>query len=235
MPFNTLMKTAVIIPAYNEEQSIGKVIYNLPRHIIDEIIVVDNNSSDNTSKIAADSGATVLSESFQGYGAACLKGIEYCNNKNYEVILFIDGDFSDYPEEAANILQPIFSGDFDFVLGSRRLGKREKGALPIQSQIGSIIAGTLIKLFWNFKYTDLGPFRAIKIDALNKMKMEDKWYGWTVEMQIKAARDKLRILEIPVSYRVRIGKSKVTGTLKGTIMASIIILTTIFRYAFKSK
>jgi len=227
------MKTAVIIPAYNEQESIGKVVADLPKDIITEIIVVDNNSTDSTSEVAENSGATVLFESFQGYGAACLKGIEYCNKHNYDVILFIDGDFSDYPEDAREILDPIYKGNYDFVLGSRRMGIRQKGALPIQSQIGSIIAGFLIKLFWGVYYTDLGPFRAIKLSCLNELNMKDKWYGWTVEMQIKAAKNKLRILEIPVSYRIRIGKSKVTGTIKGTIMASIIILTTIFKYAFK--
>jgi glycosyltransferase involved in cell wall biosynthesis len=226
------MKIAAVIPAYNEENSIGKVISSLPEKYIDEVIVVNNNSTDRTSESAQRAGATVLFESFQGYGAACLTGIEYCNAKNYDVILFIDGDFSDYPEEAERILNPIIDRKYDFVVGSRRLGKREKGALPIQSQLGSIISGFLINLFWGFKFSDLGPFRAITLSCLNSLKMEDKWYGWTVEMQIKAARDKYRILEVPVSYRVRIGKSKVTGTIKGTVMASVIILSTIFKYAF---
>lgn len=229
------MKTAVIIPAYNEQDSIGKVVVGLPKAIISEIIVVNNNSTDETEENARKAGATVLLETFKGYGAACLTGIEYCKNKDFEVILFIDGDFSDYPEEASNILQPIFENKYDFVLGSRRLGKREKGALPIQSQAGSVLAGFLINLFWKYKYTDLGPFRAIKFSSLLDLKMEDKWFGWTVEMQIKAAREKLRTLEVPVSYRNRIGKSKVTGTLKGTIMASIIILSTIFKYALRLK
>jgi len=229
------MKTAVIIPAFNEQDSIGKVIKAIPKAIVSEIIVVNNNSTDSTAEMAQKAGATVLSESFQGYGASCLTGIEYCNSKDFEIILFLDGDYSDYPEEAIKLLEPIFDGRYDFVLGSRRMGKSEKGALPIQSQFGSVISGFLIKLFWGFKYTDLGPFRAIKVSSLNDLEMEDKWYGWTVEMQIKAARDKIRILEIPVSYRIRIGKSKVTGTIKGTIMASIIILSTIFKYAFKLK
>ena len=227
------MKTAAIIPAYNEEKSIGKVINSLDQELISEIVVVNNNSTDSTAQVAQSAGATILFESFQGYGAACLKGIDYCNSKGYEVILFIDGDYSDYPEEAEKLLSPIFDGDYDFVLGSRRLGQREKGALPIQSQVGSIIAGVLINLFWKFKYTDLGPFRAIRTSSLNEMKMNDKWYGWTVEMQIKAAISKVRTLEVPVSYRKRIGKSKVTGTIKGTVMASVIILGTIFKYALR--
>lgn len=229
------MKTAVIIPVYNEQDSISKVINDIPKDIIDEVVVINNNSTDKTKEVAEETGATVLYESFQGYGAACLKGIEYCKTKNYEVILFLDGDYSDYPEEARKILQPIFDGKYDFVLGSRRMGKREKGALPIQSQVGSIIAGFLIKLFWSVYYTDLGPFRAISMKNLLELDMQDKWYGWTVEMQIKAARSKLRILEVPVSYRIRIGVSKVTGTIKGTIMASIIILSTIFKFALKIK
>ncbi|MDX1699934.1 MAG: glycosyltransferase family 2 protein [Melioribacteraceae bacterium] len=229
------MRTAAIIPAYNEEKSISKVIKSLPQDLITEVIVVNNNSTDRTAEIAQNEGATVLFESFQGYGASCLNGIEYCNAKGYEIILFIDGDFSDYPEEAEKLITPILKNGYDFVLGSRRLGKREKGALPIQSQIGSIIAGILINFFWKFKYTDLGPFRAIKVSSLNDMNMQDKWYGWTVEMQIKAAGAKLRILEVPVSYRVRIGKSKVTGTIKGTVMASVIILSTIFKYALRKK
>lgn len=229
------MKTAVIIPAYNEQDSIVKVIRALPKDIVSEIIVVSNNSTDETEKNASEAGATVLLESFMGYGAACLKGIEYCKTKDFEVILFIDGDFSDFPEEATNILLPIFENKYDFVLGSRRMGKREKGALPIQSQAGSILAGFLIKLFWKYKYTDLGPFRAIRFSTLLDLKMEDRWFGWTVEMQIKAARERLRILEVPVSYRIRIGKSKVTGTIKGTVMASIIILSTIFKYALRLK
>lgn len=229
------MKTAVIIPAYNEQDSIGKVINDIPAEYVTEVIVINNNSTDNTVKAAQDAGATVLLETFQGYGAACLTGIEYCKKKDYEIILFLDGDYSDYPEEAVDILKPILNGEYDFVLGSRRMGKREKGALPIQSQFGSVIAGLLINLFWGFKYTDLGPFRAIKLSNLVDLKMEDKWYGWTVEMQIKAARDNLRTLEIPVSYRNRIGESKVTGTIKGTVMASVIILSTIFKYAFRLK
>lgn len=228
------MKTAVIIPAYNEEESIPKVINDIPKDIVDEIIVVNNNSTDGTSKAAADSGATVLRETFRGYGAACLTGIEYCNKKDVELIIFLDGDYSDYPEEMRLLVEKINHG-YDFVLGSRVSGKRERGALPLQSQVGSIIAGFLINFFWKVKYTDLGPFRAIKADKLRELNMQDKWFGWTVEMQIKAAIHNLKITEIPVSYRKRIGKSKVTGTLRGTVMASYIILKTIFYFAFRDK
>jgi glycosyltransferase involved in cell wall biosynthesis len=229
------LKTFVIIPAYNEEKSIGKVIDDLPRDIISEIIVVNNNSIDNTGKVAAEAGATVLFERIKGYGAACLKGIEYLKEKNCDIVVFLDGDYSDYPEEIIELLKPIENNQYDFVLGSRVLGKREKSSLPIQSRSGSVVAGFLMKLFWHIKYTDLGPFRAIRFDKLIELNMKDKWFGWTVEMQIKAAKKKYRILEIPVSYRKRIGKSKVTGTLKGTFMASLIILKIIFSEFIKGK
>ncbi len=227
------MKTAVIIPAFNEEQSIGKVIKDIPKEYVSEIIVVNNNSTDNTAEEARKAGATVLPEENKGYGAACLKGIGYLKGKDFEIVVFLDGDYSDYPEELINLVKPIIDDEQDFVLGSRVLGKREKGALPLQSRIGSKIAGFLIKLFWKVKYTDLGPFRAVRYDKLLSLNMQDRWFGWTVEMQIRAAKRNLRILEIPVKYRKRIGKSKVTGTVKGTVMASIIIFKTIFAELFK--
>lgn len=229
------MNIAVIIPAYNEEQSIGKVVTDIPRANVAEIIVVNNNSSDNTVNVAQEAGATVLTETKQGYGAACLKGIAHCKGKDIDVIVFLDGDYSDYPEEMTKLIEPIENDGYDFILGSRVMGNREKGALPFQSQVGSIIAGFLINLFWGMKFTDLGPFRAIRYDKLIAMNMQDEWFGWTVEMQIKAARDKLKTKEVAVSYRKRIGKSKVTGTIKGTVMASVIILSTIFKYALKCK
>lgn len=230
-----MLKTVVIIPAFNEEKSIGKVIRDIPKDYVSEIIVVDNNSTDNTGGVAGSAGAMVLLESQKGYGAACLKGIEYLKTKQIDLVAFIDGDYSDYPEEIIPMIKLISEQNYDFVLGSRRMGLREKGALPFQSQVGSIIAGFLIYLFWGYKFTDLGPFRVIRYDKLIEMQMEDTWFGWTVEMQIKAAIQKLKTKEIPVSYRKRIGKSKVTGTVKGTVMASIIILTTIFKFALGIK
>ena len=229
------MNTVVIIPVYNEEDSIAKVIGDIPQNLVSEIIVVDNNSNDGTADAARNAGATVLFEQRKGYGAACLKGIEYLNNLIPDVVVFLDGDYSDYPEEMSELIEPISEKDFDLVLGSRVIGKREKGSLPIQSRLGSMIAGFLIKLFWKVKYTDLGPFRAIKYSKLLQLDMKDKWFGWTVEMQIKAAKRNFKIVEIPVSYRKRIGKSKVTGTVKGTIMASIIIMKTIFTELFNNK
>jgi glycosyltransferase involved in cell wall biosynthesis len=226
------MKTAVIIPAHNEERSIGKVLNDIPTDV-EEVVVVNNCSSDDTIRVAEDAGATVLHETVLGYGAACLTGIDYLKNKNIDIVVFLDGDYSDYPGELKLLVNPIINYDYDFVLGSRVLGSREKGALPIQSRIGSLIAGFLIKFFWKAKFTDLGPFRAIKFYKLLDLKMKDKWFGWTVEMQIKAAKKKYKILEVPVSYRKRIGKSKVTGTIKGSVMASIIILKTILVELFK--
>ncbi|MGD8305539.1 MAG: glycosyltransferase family 2 protein [Ignavibacteria bacterium] len=227
------MRIVVIIPAYNEESSITNVIKEIPNDVVSEVIVVNNNSSDKTAEAAKAAGANVLFEKYRGYGAACLKGINYLANKPVDIIVFLDGDYSDYPEELTNLVNPIIKDDYDFVLGSRVLGEREKGALPIQSRIGSVISGVLIRVFWQVRYTDLGPFRAIKFDKLLELNMQDKWFGWTVEMQIKAANKNYRILEVPVRYRNRIGKSKVTGTIKGSIMAGIIILKTIFIHILK--
>ncbi len=228
------MECVVIIPALNEEKSIVKVINDIPANLINEVVVVDNNSIDNTAGEALKAGAVVLHEKIKGYGSSCLTGIQYLKNKKNkpDVVVFLDGDYSDYPEEVKLLLEPIKNDNYDFVLGSRVLGKKEKGALPIQSRVGSILSGFLIKLFWNTKYTDLGPFRAIKFDKLLDLKLSDPWFGWTVEMQIRAAKKKLKILEIPVSYRKRIGKSKVTGTLKGSIMAGVVILSVIFKELF---
>ena len=227
------MKSVVIIPAYNEEKSIAKVIGDIPKDVVSEVIVVNNNSNDNTESIALNAGAKVLFEKQKGYGAACLKGIDYLKEHTPDIVVFLDGDYSDYPEEIIDLIKPIKYDDYDFVVGSRVIGKREKDALPVQSRIGSVIAGNLIRMFWKVKYTDLGPFRAIKYNKLLELEMQDTWFGWTVEMQIRAAKKHYKILEIPVRYRKRIGKSKVTGTLKGTVMASVIIMKTIFSELFK--
>lgn len=229
------MNISVIIPAFNEESSIAKVINAIPKNLIDEIVVVNNNSTDRTAETAGREGAKVVNETVPGYGSACLKGIEYLKTKMPAIVVFIDGDFADDPSEMELILNPILNENYDFVLGSRILGNKEKGALPFQSRIGSIIAGNLIKLFWGRFYSDLGPFRAIKFDKLLELNMRDKNFGWTVEMQIKAVKNNLKIKEVPVSYRKRIGKSKITGTVKGTVMAGVIILKTIFSEKFKSK
>jgi glycosyltransferase involved in cell wall biosynthesis len=226
------MNVAVVIPAFNEEASISKVVGDIPSNVVSEVVVVNNNSTDRTIQAAKEAGAVVLNEKVQGYGAACLNGIGYLKTKNCDIIVFMDGDYSDYPEEINLLLNPIINQGYDFAIGSRVLGRRERGSLPVQSRAGSIIAGYLMNLFWGVKYTDLGPFRAIKFDKLLELNMTDIWFGWTVEMQIKAAKKQYKIIEVPVSYRKRIGKSKVTGTLKGTIMASVIILKTIFKQIF---
>lgn len=228
-----IMNVSVIIPAFNEESSIGKVIHDIPRRLVNEVVVVNNNSSDNTEMEAIGAGATVLNEEIRGYGASCLKGIGYLKKGNTDIVVFLDGDYSDYPEEMELLLNPILEEDYDFVLGSRVKGRREAGSMPLHSRLGNILSGILINFFWNVKYTDLGPFRAIKFEKLLQLDVEDRWYGWTVEMQIKAAKQKLKILEVPVSYRRRIGKSKVSGTIKGSFMAGTIILKTIFVQIFK--
>lgn len=226
-----MLRVAIVIPALNEERSIGQVVAALPREHVDEIVVVDNGSMDGTSAVAREAGATVLSELRRGYGYACLTGIAHAMKSNPEVIAFLDGDLSDCPEELPNLLRPIEEG-YDLVIGSRMLGTREPGALLPQAIVGNSVACFLIRLFWGMRFTDLGPFRAVRVDALKRMRMSDPTYGWTVEMQIKAAKLGLRCTEVPVRYRKRVGTSKVTGTLSGTINASVKILSTIFKYLF---
>lgn len=225
-------RTVVIIPALNEEQSIAQVVRSLPS-LVSEIIVVDNGSTDRTTEVARSAGATVLHERQRGYGYACLTGIAHALKSNPDVIAFVDGDMSDYPEELPILLKPIQEDSFDLVVGSRMLGKREEGAMLPQAILGNTLAGFLIKMFWGYTFTDLGPFRAVRVDALKRMNMSDKTYGWTVEMQIKAAKLKLKCTEVPVRYRKRaLGTSKVTGSISGSIKASAKILFTIFKYLF---
>lgn len=225
-------RVCVIIPAFNEEESLPRVIADIPK-FVDEIIVANNGSTDNTFSVAMKNGATVLTENERGYGAACLRAIDYIKEKNYSIVVFLDGDYSDHPDEMNKLLEPIVNDDYDLVIGSRVTGNREKGALLPQAILGNKLASFLIKLFWNYSFTDLGPFRAIKCDSLMKLKMADRNFGWTVEMQIKAAKKKMRCTEVPVSYRKRIGKSKVTGTLSGTVKASAKILYLIFVSVFR--
>jgi len=224
----------VIIPAYNEANSIANVINDIP-NIVDEVIVVSNNSTDNTEINAKNAGATVLTENQKGYGYACLKGMEHIANQETKpnIIVFLDGDYSDYPEELTKIVAPILKDDIDFVIGARIKRLREQGSMTPQQVFGNWLAAFLMKLFFGAKFTDLGPFRAIKYDKLLTLNMEDKTYGWTVEMQLKAIKQKLSYVEIPVKYRNRIGVSKVSGTVKGSIFAGIKILGWIFKYSFK--
>lgn len=224
----------VIIPAYNEEDSIANVIQEIPKNV-DEIIVVSNNSTDNTEINAKAAGTTVLKESRKGYGYACLKGMDYIAEQEVkpDILVFLDGDYSDYPEELTKIVAPIIEKDIDFVIGARVKSLRENGSMTPQQVFGNWLATFLMKLFFGAKFTDLGPFRAIKYDKLLQLKMEDKTYGWTVEMQLKALKQKLTYVEVPVRYKKRIGISKVSGTVKGTIFAGIKILGWIFKYSFK--
>lgn len=224
----------VIIPAYNEENAIVKVIQDIPS-IVDEIIVVDNNSSDQTAKNAREAGAKVLTELKRGYGYACLKGMDYIKTLSEKpaIIVFLDGDFSDYPEELTKLIAPIINNNIDFVIGARVSEFREQGSMTSPQIFGNWLATSLMSLFFNSKFTDLGPFRAIKYHKLLALKMEDKTYGWTVEMQLKALKNNYLYLEIPVKYKNRIGVSKVSGTIKGAIFAGVNILYWIFKYSFK--
>lgn len=223
----------VIIPALNEEESIGRVIKDIPESIVEEVVVVNNCSTDDTEKVARDCDATVLKEDRKGYGYACLKGIEYAKSKPSglipDVIVFLDGDYSDYPNEIESLVSPIIEHGYDMVIGSRTLGNRGKGAMLPQAIIGNVVATILIQLFFGTKFTDLGPFRAIKFEKLLDLDMQDKTFGWTAEMQVKAAKRSYRCCEVPVSYRKRIGVSKITGTLMGAIKASYMILWTILK------
>lgn len=222
----------VIIPAFNEENAIQNVIKDIPKDIVNEIVVVNNNSNDATEEKAKAVGATVLKETYQGYGAACLKGIEYVANKpeKPDIIVFLDADYSDYPEELPNVVVPILKENMDMVIGSRALGKKASGSMTPQQVFGNWLATFLIRKLYKVNYTDLGPFRAIKFDKLLALDMKDKTYGWTVEMQLKAAKNKLKTCEVPVNYKKRIGHSKVSGTVKGTILAGYKIIFTIFKY-----
>ncbi|WP_245701804.1 glycosyltransferase family 2 protein [Roseivirga misakiensis] len=222
----------VVIPAFNEEKSIAHVINDIPKEWVKEVVVVDNRSTDQTAEVAKKAGATVLSETNAGYGNACLKGINYLSepSRQPEILVFIDGDYSDFPEQLPELVQPIIDQDIDMVIGSRALGDREGGSMTFPQVFGNWLATSLLKLFYGVKYTDLGPFRAIKFDELLALQMQDKTYGWTVEMQVKAARQKLKTTEVPVNYKRRIGVSKVSGTVKGTVLAGYKILYTIFKY-----
>ncbi|WNH13478.1 glycosyltransferase family 2 protein [Thalassobellus suaedae] len=224
----------VIIPAYNEANSIANVIHDIPE-IVDEIIVVNNNSTDDTEANAKKAGATVLTETKMGYGYACLKGMQHIANqtKKPNIIVFLDGDYSDYPEELTKIVAPIINDNIDFVIGSRVKKLRETGSMTTPQIFGNWLATSLMRLFFGAKYTDLGPFRAIKYDKLLALNMVDKTYGWTVEMQLKALKQKLSYTEVPVNYRNRIGVSKVSGTIKGAIFAGVKILSWIFKYSIK--
>ncbi len=225
---------AVIIPAFNEEASIGLVINDIPKENVISIVVGNNNSTDNTKMVAESAGAIVVDEPRKGYGWACLKAMEYVAEQieKPDIIVFLDGDYSDYPQEMPQITAPILKDDIDLVIGSRALGQKVKGSMTVPQRFGNWLATRLMRLFYGVKYTDLGPFRAIKYDQLLALGMQDKTYGWTIEMQIKAAKKKMTSTEVPVNYKKRIGVSKVSGTVKGTILAGYKIIGSIIKYKF---
>ncbi|MBT8320780.1 MAG: glycosyltransferase family 2 protein [Eudoraea sp.] len=224
----------VIIPAFNEEKSIAQVIGAIPE-TVNEIIVVNNNSTDQTASVARIAGATVLNETRMGYGYACLKGLNYVQeqSKTPDIIVFIDGDYSDYPQELPKVVAPIIKEGVDFVIGARVKSLREKGSMTPQQVFGNWLATFLMRIMYGAKFSDLGPFRAIRYERLLELEMEDKTYGWTVEMQLKAIKHRLAYVEVPVRYKKRIGVSKVSGTVKGTIFAGVKILGWIIKYGFK--
>ncbi len=225
-------RIGVVVPALNEVEAIGRVIADIPAWV-DNIVIADNGSTDGTDQAARAAGASVVVEPEKGYGAACLAGIAALGS--VDVVVFLDGDYSDYPADMAGLVDPIAAGTVDLVLASRAIGEREAGALTPQQMFGNWLATKLIAGIWRQKYTDLGPFRAIRKSSLDKLAMADRNFGWTVEMQIKAAEQKLRILEVPARYRCRIGVSKVSGTFKGTIMAGYKILYVIGRHALRRR
>jgi glycosyltransferase involved in cell wall biosynthesis len=222
-------RISVIIPALNEEKSIPLVINDLPKDIVDQIIVVDNGSRDNTVQIAQRAGALVVIEKVKGYGIACQRGIAEVHTS--DIIVILDADYSDYPDRISQLLDPIIDQGFDMALGSRIMGNREKGSLNVPQLFGNRLATVLIALLTGFRYTDMGPFRAIRAQKLNELQMADKNYGWNVEMQIKAVKRKFRIKEVPVDYRNRIGKSKISGTIPGVIKAGVKIIYSVFKYS----
>jgi len=221
----------VIIPAFNEEESIPKVLDAIPNEWVREVVVCNNASTDNTKQVSLDKGATVVDQPVPGYGNACLKGMEHLAQKSEkpEIVVFLDGDYSDHPEELPMLVKPIVEEEVDLVIGSRVLGNMEKGAMMPQQIFGNWLATNLIRLFYKYEFTDLGPFRAIRYDKLMAIEMADKDFGWTVEMQVKAAKLGFNCKEIGVTYRKRIGVSKVSGTIRGTILAGHKILWTIFK------
>ena len=224
--------TAVIIPAYNEEPGIARVIADIPGDLVSEIIVVDNGSTDGTATKAREAGARVVFQPDRGYGAACLAGIAALPPAT-DVVLFLDGDYSDDPTQASDLLQALEKHQADLVLGSRTRGCPEPGSLTPQQRFGNWLSTGIIRLIYGHPYTDLGPFRAIRREALSRLDMQDRTYGWTVEMQVKALQQELKVVEIPVSYRPRLGRSKVSGTLSGTVKAGFKILWTIARLSLR--
>lgn len=225
-----------MIPARNEEASLPLVLGAIPRPPVRRVVVADNNSTDGTAQAARDGRAVVVEAPRTGYGSACLAALDYLRRYDPpEVVVFLDADYSDHPEELPSLVEPIVSRRADLVIGSRVLGEREPGALLPQARMGNWVACLLIRLLYRHRYTDLGPFRAIRWRALEDLEMKDPDFGWTAEMQVKALRRGLRVVEVPVSYRRRVGASKITGTVKGTILAGYKILWTVLRYSVRKR
>jgi len=224
---------SVIIPTHNEAQSIGRVLADLPADIVTEVLVVDSSSTDGTPEIASKMGARVVQEPRRGYGRACLTGLATANSP--DVVVFLDGDYSDRPDELPLLLAPIIEGRADITLGSRLHGRRSAGALPWHQAFGNRFAASLIRLLYGVKISDLGPFRAARADVLRRLDLQENTYGWAVEIILKGTLRGFRIVEVPVSYYPRIGKSKISGTLKGTIGAAWFILSLIVRYYFRHR
>ncbi|MFL6444921.1 MAG: glycosyltransferase family 2 protein [Candidatus Sulfotelmatobacter sp.] len=227
------MRVSVIIPTHNEAQAIGRVLADLPSALVTEVIVVDSNSTDGTSDLARSMGAEVIQEPRRGYGRACLTGL--ANAKNPDVVVFLDGDYSDRPSELPIVLTPILEGRADITLGSRLQDRRSAAALPWHQALGNRLAASLIRLLYGLQISDLGPFRAARAEVLRALALEQTTYGWAVEMILRGALAGFRVVEVPVSYHPRIGKSKISGTLKGTIGAGWFILSLIVRYYFRSR
>jgi glycosyltransferase involved in cell wall biosynthesis len=227
------VRVSVIIPTHNEVQAIGRVLADLPSDLVTEVIVVDSNSTDGTPDLARSLGAEVIQEPRRGYGRACLTGL--ANAKNPDVVVFLDGDYSDRPSELPIVLTPILEGRADITLGSRLQDRRSAAALPWHQALGNRLAASLIRLLYGLQISDLGPFRAARAEVLRALALEQTTYGWAVEMILKGALAGFRVVEVPVSYHPRIGKSKISGTLKGTIGAGWFILSLIVRYYFRSR
>jgi glycosyltransferase involved in cell wall biosynthesis len=227
------VRVSVIIPTHNEAQAIGSVLADLPSNLVTEVIVVDSNSTDGTPDLARRMGAQVIQEPRRGYGRACLTGL--ANTENPDVVVFLDGDYSDRPSELPILLAPIVEGRADITLGSRLQERRSAGALPWHQVFGNRLAASLIRLLYGLQISDLGPFRAGRADVLRALALEETTYGWAVEMILKGAQAGFRVVEVPVSYYPRIGKSKISGTLKGTVGAACFILSLIVRYYFRHR
>ncbi len=224
----------VIIPAFNEERSIGLVLGDIPSALVREVIVCNNASTDATARRAREAGATVVDQPRKGYGSACLRGMEHIRRRpdsaQPDIVVFLDADYSDHPEQLPELIRPIVEEGYDLVIGSRALGERERGSMTVPQVFGNWLATTLLYRLYGYRFTDLGPFRAVRWQRLLELDMRDPDFGWTVEMQVKAARRGLRCTEVPVRYRRRVGVSKVSGTIRGTVLAGYKILWTIFKY-----